>query len=116
MPLYLGNQKIDKVLTEHSSFILDAPNELSEQETIIENLQNALKALGINIAENDDGILDSVELTAIEKLQRNNNALPAIISAIGNADFTKIYTIVEGEEPNSSIGKDGDLMMLVVNE
>lgn len=72
MPLYLGNQKIDKVLTEHTSFILDAPNELSEQEAIIENLQDAVKTLGINIAKNDDGILDSVEWTEGENLILDN--------------------------------------------
>ena len=72
MPLYLGNQKIDKVLTEHTSFILDAPNELSEQEIIIENLQDAVKTLGINIAKNDDGILDRVEWTEGENLILDN--------------------------------------------
>ena len=72
MPLYLGNQKIDKVLTEHTSFILDAPNELSEQETIIENLQDAVKTLGINIAKSNDGILDSVEWTEGENLILQN--------------------------------------------
>ena len=72
MPLYLGNQKIDKVLTEHTSFILDAPNELSEQETIIENLQDAVKTLGINIVKSNDGILDSVEWIEGESLVLNN--------------------------------------------
>ena len=72
MPLYLGNQKIDKVLTEHTSFILDAPNELSEQEVIIENLQDAVKTLGINIAKSNDGILDSVEWIEGESLVLDN--------------------------------------------
>ena len=53
------------------------------------------------------------EKSAIERLQKNNEALEEITDNINTLSISNIYTVSTEEEPDASLGNDGDLYLVV---
>ena len=78
MPLYLGSQKINKVLTEHSTLIIDT----------------------------SDATATASDVLSVKTFYANNE------KKSGNLIISNIYTVSTDEEPNASLGEDGDLYLI----
>lgn len=78
MPLYLGSQKINKVLTEHSTLIIDT----------------------------SDATATASDVLSGKTFYANNE------KKSGNLIISNIYTVSTDEEPNASLGEDGDLYLI----
>ena len=82
MPLYLGSQKINKVLTEHSTLIIDTSDATATESDVLSGK------------------------TFYANGKKKN----------GNLIISDIYTVSTDEEPDASLGKEGDLYLVVSGE
>ena len=79
MPLYLGNQKINKVLTEHSTLVINTSDATATESDVLSG----------------------------KTFYANNE------KKSGNLIFSNVYTVSTSEDPDASLGIDGDLYLVV---
>lgn len=79
MPLYLGSQKINKVLTEHSTLIINT----------------------------SDATATASDVLSGKTFYANNE------KKSGNLIVSNIYTVSTNKVPDGSLGKDGDLYLII---